>query len=123
MVARGDEDVRSPQSEPVERRLGPRPNNAVVDAAGRLVEDDDHRNAVTPHREGRSCERSGDGVDKDGARAELFRTAKHCSATERRDWKRPLGKGEEDDPRRVRRRCVRHPLVVQVPAAQATRIA
>jgi hypothetical protein len=123
MFTRGDEDVRSPQSEPIKRRLGYRPDNAVVDAAGRLMEDGDHRNAVTPHREGRSCERSGDRVDKDGARAELFRTAKHRCATERRDWERPLGKREEDDPRRVRRRCVRHPLVVQVAPAHATGIA
>lgn len=123
MVARGDEDVRSSQREPIERRLGPRANNAVVDAAGRLMEDGDHRNAVTPRREGRSCERSGDRVDKDGACPELLRTAKHCSPTERREWERPLGKGEEDDPRVMRRRCVRHPQVVQVPAAQPPGIA
>jgi hypothetical protein len=119
MVARGDQDVRSPQSEPIERRLGPCANDAVVDAAGRLMEDRDDRNAVTPSREGRSCERSGDRVDKDGARPELLRTTKHCCATERREWERPLGKGEEDDPRLMRRRCVRHPQVVQVPPAQA----
>jgi hypothetical protein len=123
MVARGDQDVRLPQREPIKRCLGPRANNAVVDAAGRLMEDGDHRSAVTPHREGRSCERSGDRVDKDGTCAELLRTAKHCCATERREWERPLGKGEEDDPRLMRRRCVRHPQVVQVAPAQATGIA
>jgi hypothetical protein len=58
MVARGDLDVRSPQSEPIERRLGPRVNNAVVDAAGRLMDDGNDRNAVTPRREGWSCERN-----------------------------------------------------------------
>jgi hypothetical protein len=95
----------------------------VVDAAGRLMEDGDHRNAVTPRREGRSHKRSGDRVDEDGARPELLRTAKHCCATQRREWEQPLGKGEEDDPRIMRRRCIRHPQVVQVPATQATGIA
>jgi hypothetical protein len=123
MIARGDQDGGSPQSEPIERRLGPRANHAVVDSAGRLMKDGDHRNPLTPRREGRSCERSGDRVDKDGARAELLRTAKHRCATERREWERPLGKGEEDDPRPMRRRCIRHPQVVQVPPAQATGIA
>jgi hypothetical protein len=122
MVACGDQDVCSPQREPIERRLGPRANNAVVDAAGRLMEDGDHRNVVTLRRKGRSCERCGDRVDKDGARPELFRTAKHCCATERREWERPLGKGQEDDPRLMRRRRVRHPQVVQVPPAQPTGI-
>jgi hypothetical protein len=123
MVARGDQDARSPPRESIERRLGPRANNAVVDAAGRLMEDGDHRNALTPHHEGRSCECSGDRVDKDGVRAELLRTAKHCCATEGRERERPLWKGEEDDPRRMRRRCVRHPQVVEVPPAQAIGIA
>jgi hypothetical protein len=81
MVARGDQDVRSSQSETIEGRLNPRANNAVVDAAGRLMENGDHRNAVTPHREGRSCERDGDRVEKDSARAQLLRTAKHCCTT------------------------------------------
>src|SRR5918996_5180312 len=106
MVARGDEGVRSSQREPIERRLGPCANDAVVDSAGRLMEDGDHGNAVTPRREGRSCERSGDRVDEDGARVEFLRTTKQRGATERREWERPLGKGQEDDPRLVRRRCV-----------------
>jgi hypothetical protein len=112
MAARGDQDVRSPQREAIERRLGSRANNAVVDAAGRLMKDGDHGNPETPRREGRSFKRSGDRVDKDGARAEFLRTAKHCCATDRREWKPPLGKREEDDPRAMRRRCVRHPQVV-----------
>jgi hypothetical protein len=123
MVARGDEGVRSSQGDPIERRLAARANNAVVDAAWRLMEDGDHRNAATPHREGRSCERSGDRVDKDGARPEFLRTTKQSCATERREWERPLRKGQEDDPRLVRRRCVRHPQVIQVPPAQPTGIA
>jgi hypothetical protein len=123
MVARGDQDVRSSQSETIEGRLNPRANNAVVDSPGGLMEDRDHRNAVTPRREGRSSERGGDRVDKDGAGAELLRTAKHCRAMERREWEWPLGKGEEDDPRLMRRRCFRHPQVVEVPPAQATGIA
>jgi hypothetical protein len=109
MVARGDQDVGSPQSKPIERCLGPRANNAVVDAAGRLMEDSDHGNAATPRREGGSRERGGDRVDKDGARADVLRTAQHSCAPERREWERPLGKGQEDDPRVMGRRCVRHP--------------
>jgi hypothetical protein len=123
MVARGDHGVRSPQREPVERCLAPRANDALVDTAGRLMEDRDHRNAATPCREGRGRERSGDRVDEDRARMELLRTAKHCCATERREWEQPLRKGEEDDSRLMRGRCVRHPQVVQVPAAQAMGIA
>src|SRR5918996_1592395 len=122
MVARGDEGVRSSQREPIERRLGPRANDAVVDSAGRLMEDGDHGNAVTPRGEGRSCERGGDRVDEDGARPELLRTAKHCRATECREREWPLGKGEEDDPRLMLLRCLRHPQVVQVPPAQLTGI-
>jgi hypothetical protein len=123
MVARGDQDVRSSQREPIERCLGPRANNAVVDSPGRLMEDGDHRNAATPRREGRSRERSGDRVEKHGASPELLRTTEHCCATQRCEWKRPLGKGQEDDPRVMRRRCVRHPQVVQVAPAQSMRIA
>jgi hypothetical protein len=123
MVARGDQEVRSSQSEPIERRLGPRANNAVVDAAGRLMENGDHRNAATPRRERWSCECSGDRVDEHGARRELLRTAKDCCATERCKWERPLGKGQENDPRLMRRGRVRHPQVVQVAPAQPTRIA
>jgi hypothetical protein len=75
MVARGDQEVRSSQRQPIERRLGFCANNAVADATGRLMEDGDHRNAVTLGRERRSCERSGDRVEQDGARAKLLRTA------------------------------------------------
>jgi hypothetical protein len=123
MVARGDQDVCSPQGEPIERCLSRRANDAVVDATGWLMEDGYHRNAVTPRRKGRSGERSGDRIDQDSARAQLLRTAEHRCATKCREWERPLGKGEEDDSRSMRRRCVRHPQVVQVPPAEATRIA
>jgi hypothetical protein len=123
MVACGDQDVRSPQREPIERRLGLRANAAVVDAAGRLMEDGDHGNAVAPRREGRSCERGGDRVDEDGARSELLRTAKHRCAAEGPQWEGPLGKGEEDDARIMRGRCVRHTQVIQVPPAQPMGIA
>jgi hypothetical protein len=123
MFARRDENIRSSQRQPIERRLGPRTSDAVVDAAGRLMEDGNHRNAATPRREGRSCERSGDRVDEDGARSELLTTAKDRCTTEHREWERALGKRQEDDPRVMRRRRVRHPQVVQVPPAQPTRIA
>jgi hypothetical protein len=122
MVARGDEDVRSSQGEPIERRLRPCANHAVVDAAWRLMEDGDQGNAETLRRERRSYERSRNRVDEDGARPQLLRTAKHYGATERREWEGPLGKGQKNDPRLVRRCCLRHPQVVQVPPAQPTGI-
>jgi hypothetical protein len=123
MIARCDQDVRSSQREAIERRLGRRAKDAVIDAAGRLMEDGDNRSAVTPRREGRSCERSGDRVDKDGARPESLQPPKHCRATKSGKRERPLGKGLEDNSRAMRRRCIRHPEVIQIPAAQAAWIA
>ena len=123
MVARGDEDIGSSQREPIEWRLGRRASSAVVDAAWRLMEDGYHGHAEMPRRERRSYERSGDRVDQDGACPELLRPTKQCGATERREWERPLGKGQEDDPCLIRRRFLRHSQVVQVPPAQPTGIA
>jgi hypothetical protein len=123
MVARGDQHVGLPQSKPIEGRLSRRANDAVVDSAGSLVEHCDHRNAVMPRREGRSYKRCGDRIDQDGARAELMCAAKHSCPAEYREWERPFWKGEEDDPRVMRRRRFRHLEVVEVPAAQPAGIA
>jgi hypothetical protein len=104
MVARGDESVRSSQRGPIERRLSRRASSAMVDAPWRLMEDGDDGHAEMARRKRRSYERSGDRVDENGARPKLLRLAKHCGATERREWERPLGKGEKDDPCLIRRR-------------------
>jgi hypothetical protein len=122
MVARRDQDGRSSERESIERRLGPRTNAAVVDAARRLVEDPNHRHAEPASRKRRACERSGDRIEQDGARAELLQPTKQCRATKRSERERPFGKGLEDDSRPMRRRCIRHPEVIQIPAAQAARI-
>jgi hypothetical protein len=123
MVARGNEEVGSPQCQPIQRRLGRRASSTVVDAAWRLMKNGDDWNALASDRERRTGKRSGDRVDEDGTRLELLRTAKHCGAAECGEWERPLRKGQENDPRPVRRCLLRHPQVVQVPATQPTGIA
>ena len=123
MIARRDQDVRSSEREPIEPRLGPGANIAVVDATRRLMEDGNHRNAETASRERRTCERSGDRVEQDGARPLFLRPMKHCRAAKRSERERPFGEGEEEDPRLMRRCRVRHPQVVQVPPAKAAWIA
>jgi hypothetical protein len=95
----------------------------MVDAAGRLVKDADHRNAETACRDRRTRERTRDRVEEHGARPEAARASKHRLATESSERERPLGEGEEDDARAVRRGCLGHALVVQVAPAQAARIA
>jgi hypothetical protein len=122
MVARRDQDGRSSKRESIERRLGPRTNAAVIDAAGRLVEDPNHRHAEPASRKRRARERSGDRIEQDGARAEPLQPTKQCRAAKRSERERPLGKGLEDDSRPMRRRCIRHAQVIQIPAAQAARI-
>jgi hypothetical protein len=92
VVARSEEDVRPPQCQPVERGLHQRANGGMVDAAGRLVEDADQRNAETAHRHGRTGERSCDRVEKDRASAALLCPTKHRRPTESGEWERPLGK-------------------------------
>jgi hypothetical protein len=123
MIACRDQAVRSSQREPVERRLRRRAKSAVVDAAGRLMEDGNHRNAEAAGRKRRACERCGDRVEKDGARPDFLRPTKHRCATKSSERKPPFGEREEKDPRLVRRRRVRHPQVVQVAPAQAAGIA
>jgi hypothetical protein len=123
VIARGDQKVRSSQSEPVERRLRPFANGAMIDPAGRLMEDGDHRHAETARRERRTCERSGDRVEKEGVRSERLRPTKHCRPSKSGERERPFGKGEERDPRRMRTRRLRHSQVVQVTAAEAVWIA
>ena len=123
IVARGDQDVRSSQREPIERLLRPRATSAVVDAARRLMEDGNHGNAETARRESWSCECRGDRVEKEGARPELLRPTKHRCAAKSGERERPLGKGQEADPRLMRSCRVCHPQVVQIAPAQAARIA
>jgi hypothetical protein len=123
MVARSDQEVRSSQGEPIERRLRPLANGAMIDPAGWLMEDGDHRHAEAAQSESRTRKGRGDRVEQDGARLELLGPTKHRCAPKRREWKGPLGKGEKADPGRVRRRSVRHPQVVQVTPAQAAGIA
>jgi hypothetical protein len=87
------------------------------------MEDGDHRHGETACRKSRTRERSGDRVEEEGARPEHHRPTKHCSTTKSSERERPLGKGEEDDPRLVRGCRVRHSQVVEVAAAQAAGIA
>jgi hypothetical protein len=122
-VARRDQDVRTAQREPIERCLDARANGAVVDSAGRLMEDGDHRHGETACRKSRARERSGDRVEQDGTRPKLLRPTKHCPTPKSSERERPLGKGEEEDSRPMRGCLVRHAPVVQVAAAQAARIA
>jgi hypothetical protein len=63
MVARRDQQVRSSQGKPIERRLHPFANSAVIDSAGRLMEDGDHGNAETAQSEGRTRKSGGDRVE------------------------------------------------------------
>src|SRR6266516_1781632 len=91
VIARGEQEVRSPQGEPIQRGLPPRANSGVVDAAGRLMEDGDQWNGETARRQGGTCERRCDRVEKDGARPELLRATKHCRPAESCERKRPLG--------------------------------
>jgi hypothetical protein len=123
VVARRDQEVRSSQGEPIERRLHRLASGAVIDSARRLMEDGDHGDGETAQGESRTCERSGDRVEQEGARAELLGPTKRPGAMKGREWKGPLGKGHEGDPGRVRGRSVGHPQVVQVTAAQAVGIA
>jgi hypothetical protein len=74
-VARRDQDVRTAQREPIERSLNARANGAVVDSAGRLMEDGDHRHCETACRKSRARERSGNRVEQKGARPEFHRPA------------------------------------------------
>jgi len=123
VVARGEEDVRSPQREPVQRRLYLRASDGVVDAAGRLVQNCDQRNTKTADRQRRTYERSCDRIEKDGARAELLRLAEHHRPTESGERERPLRKREKADPRLVRRSRLRHSQVIEIATAQAAGIA
>ena len=123
VVARRDQEVRSSQGEPIERRLRPLANGAMIDPAGRLMEDSDHRDAETAQSESRTCKRSGDRVEQEGARLELLGPTKHRCALKRRERKGPLGKGHEAGSAPHARRSVRHPQVVQVAPAQAAGIA
>jgi hypothetical protein len=123
MLTRRDQDVGSSQREPIEPCLDTRANSAVVDSAGRLMEHRNQRNGGTACCESRTGERSGDRVEQKGARPEADRPTKHCCTAKSGERERPVGKGEEDDPRLVRRRRVRHSPVVQVAAAQAAGIA
>jgi hypothetical protein len=63
VVARRDQEVRSSQGEPIERRLRPLANGAMIDPAGRLMEDGDHGDAETAQSESRTGKRSGDRVE------------------------------------------------------------
>jgi hypothetical protein len=123
VVARRDQEVRSSQGEPIERCLRPLANGAIIDPAGRLMEDRDHGDAETAQSQSRACKRSGDRVEKEGVRPELLGPTKRRCAMKRREWKGPLGKGHEGDPRRMRGRGGRHPQVVQVSPAEASGIA
>jgi hypothetical protein len=123
VLARSDQKVRSPQGEPIERRLHPLANGAMIDPAGRLVQDADHGDAETAPSESRTGKRGRDRVEEDGARPELLRPTKHHWAMKRREWKGPLRKGHKGDPRRMRGRSVGHPQVVQVTTAEAVGIA
>jgi hypothetical protein len=123
VVAGRDQEVRSPQGEPIERRLRPLANGAMIDPARRLMEDSDHGEGGTAQSESRTCKRSGDRVEQEGARPELLGPTKHRCAMKRCERKWPLGKGHEGDPRRMRGGGVRHPQVVQVATAQAAGIA
>ncbi len=117
MVTRCDQKVRLSQGEPIEGRLRPLANGAMVDAAGWLMEDGDHRDAGTSRREGRAGKRSGDRVEEDCVRPELPRRTKHCCAAKSSEREGPFGKGKERDARGVRRRRLRHTQVVQVTPA------
>jgi len=122
VVARRDQEVRSSQGEPIERRLRPLANRAMIDSTWWLMEDGDHGDAETAESESRTSKRSGDRVEQQGVRLELLGPTKHRCALKGGKWKGPLGKGQEADPGRVRRRSVRHPQVVQVASAQAAGI-
>jgi hypothetical protein len=122
VVARRDQKVRSSQGEPIERCLRILANGAMIDPAGWLMEDGDQRDAETAESESRTRKRSGDRVEEESARPKLLGPAKDRSAMKRREWKGPLGKGQEDDLGRMRWRSVRHPQVVEVPPAQAAGI-
>jgi hypothetical protein len=70
VLARRDEEVRSSQGEPIEWRLYPLANGAMIDSAGRLMQDGDDRNAGTMRHECRPGERGGDRVEQECARPE-----------------------------------------------------
>ena len=123
MIARGDQPIRAPVRQAIERRLRALANGAVVDAAGRLVEDGDDGNAGWACRESRGGERRRDRVEEKGGRPPLLGTAKEASAGKRGERERPLGKRDEGDPRPMRGRRLCHPEVVQIPPAQPARIA
>jgi hypothetical protein len=81
VVARGEQDVCSPQREAIQRGLNPGSRCGVVDAAGRLMQNGDEWNCETAHRQSRTYERSCDRVEKYGACLELLRQTKHRSPT------------------------------------------
>jgi hypothetical protein len=63
VVAGRDQEVASPQGEPIERRLRPLANGAVIDPAGRLMEDGDQGHAETAQSESGTRKRGGDRVE------------------------------------------------------------
>jgi hypothetical protein len=70
VLACRNQEVRSSQGEPIESRLYLLANGAMVDSAGRLMQDGDHRKAGTMRQECRTDERGGDRVEQECARPE-----------------------------------------------------
>ena len=123
VVARGDEEIRSRPGEPVERDLSPRAKSAVVDPAGRLVEDSDDRNVRSAPCKRRRDERGGDRVDEERMRAERPGAAEERRSAHGGERERALREREKHDARAVGRRGLGHAEVVEVPSAQPARVA
>lgn len=123
MLAGRDQELRSQPHEPVERRLDGGTSRAVVDPAGRLVEDADDRDLGTAANETGRRERRRNRIDEDRARAELLGPVQERAPAERWQREREVGEREEDDASGVRRSRFCHSAVVEIPSGQAARVA